>query len=421
MVQLWCAKIVRLLHRYGAGMNHTVEDSTVNSSLAKADFEFSGRGTEFFRIWIVNMFLTLLTLGIYSAWAKVRTQKYFYNHLSLLGGSFDYHASPIQILKGRLVAITALVLFTLANAWSPVTALILVALLYIATPYIMRAGFRFNTRNSSYRNIRFRFDGSLGGAYKVFMLYPLIPFVLLFGSALLLQLSIPESTVESEQLDPALLARFGLLFLFALVLAVLLLPWILFKQFEYFFSNLYLGQQRFTYTAGAASFYALMFKVIAVNIVLIVLISVIALGIVSSYSDYWDLENMQRPDQLMLSAFSLLGLMIYFVFFLLNKSAMVVFSNNINFNRLSLLGNKTQSSMGVGSFFMLNLLNLILTLLSLGLYWPFAKTAIVRYKAMYITVLHDVSFDSIINAEHRRGSAIGEELGDAFDIDLGIV
>lgn len=37
------------------------------------DFEFRGRGGEYFRIWIVNLALSLLTLGIYSAWAKVRT------------------------------------------------------------------------------------------------------------------------------------------------------------------------------------------------------------------------------------------------------------------------------------------------------------------------------------------------------------
>ncbi len=31
---------------------------------------FSGRGSEFFGIWIVNVLLSILTLGIYSAWAK---------------------------------------------------------------------------------------------------------------------------------------------------------------------------------------------------------------------------------------------------------------------------------------------------------------------------------------------------------------
>jgi len=33
---------------------------------------FTGTGGEYFRIWIVNLFLTVLTLGIYSAWTLLR-------------------------------------------------------------------------------------------------------------------------------------------------------------------------------------------------------------------------------------------------------------------------------------------------------------------------------------------------------------
>ena len=39
--------------------------------------QFNGRGGEFFGIWIVNILLSIITLGIYSAWAKVRTKRYF--------------------------------------------------------------------------------------------------------------------------------------------------------------------------------------------------------------------------------------------------------------------------------------------------------------------------------------------------------
>ena len=40
--------------------------------------EFRATGAEYFRIWIVNLLLTIITLGIYSAWAKVRRLRYFY-------------------------------------------------------------------------------------------------------------------------------------------------------------------------------------------------------------------------------------------------------------------------------------------------------------------------------------------------------
>jgi hypothetical protein len=50
---------------------------------AATPFQFTGRAGEFFKIWIVNVLLTIVTLGIYSAWAKVRTTGYFYSHTRL--------------------------------------------------------------------------------------------------------------------------------------------------------------------------------------------------------------------------------------------------------------------------------------------------------------------------------------------------
>ncbi|WP_373776122.1 DUF898 family protein, partial [Neisseria dentiae] len=39
-------------------------------------FEFHGNAGEYFNIWIVNIFLTIITLGIYGPWAKVRRLRY---------------------------------------------------------------------------------------------------------------------------------------------------------------------------------------------------------------------------------------------------------------------------------------------------------------------------------------------------------
>ena len=68
-------------------------------------FAFTGSGSEYFRIWIVNLILSVVTLGIYSAWAKVRRLEYFYRHTRVAGASFDYHGRPLAILKGRIVAV----------------------------------------------------------------------------------------------------------------------------------------------------------------------------------------------------------------------------------------------------------------------------------------------------------------------------
>ena len=75
------------------------------SPVQRHPVEFSATAGEYFRIWIVNLALTVATLGIYSAWAKVRKKRYFYGHTRIGDDHFEYRGNPIAILKGRLLAV----------------------------------------------------------------------------------------------------------------------------------------------------------------------------------------------------------------------------------------------------------------------------------------------------------------------------
>ena len=78
-----------------------MEDTPAQSSQpAPAAFEFTGTGGDYFRIWIVNIALTIVTAGIYSAWAKVRRLQYFYRNTRVAGASFDYHGKSGGDLQG---------------------------------------------------------------------------------------------------------------------------------------------------------------------------------------------------------------------------------------------------------------------------------------------------------------------------------
>src|SRR5688572_11152851 len=149
-------------------------DATQAESPAAVPFRFTGSGGEYFRIWIVNLLLTLLTLGIYSAWAKVRRLKYFYGNTELAGGTFDYHGSPIAILKGRLIAIGLFLLYNAATSIISVWSAIALGFLALLLPWLLRNSFRFRLRYSSYRGVRFSFRGSNGDAYAVFLGHLLI-------------------------------------------------------------------------------------------------------------------------------------------------------------------------------------------------------------------------------------------------------
>lgn len=90
-------------------------DEAVQADIVTTPFEFSGSGGEYFRIWIVNLILTVLTLGIYSAWAKVRRNRYFYGHTRRGVAAFEYLAERIAILKGRLLALGVFLIYIWAR------------------------------------------------------------------------------------------------------------------------------------------------------------------------------------------------------------------------------------------------------------------------------------------------------------------
>src|SRR5689334_18422073 len=131
---------------------------------------FTGKGSEYFGIWIVNLLLTLLTLGIYSAWAKVRRMQYFYRHTELAGSSFDFHGSPARILVGRILALVLFGIYNYSVRLQSIWTLVVIAVLALIMPWLLRNSFRFRLYNASWRGTRFQFRGSLGGAYRVFLL-----------------------------------------------------------------------------------------------------------------------------------------------------------------------------------------------------------------------------------------------------------
>ena len=163
------------------------ESNQTPPAIFSGKVQFSGKAGEFFGIWIVNILLSIITLGIYSAWAKVRTYRYFYGHTRIDGHSFDYLATPIQILKGRILAVIAFLIYTLLSSLAPAIGLLFAIGFLFLLPWIINQCLRFNMRMTRHSNVRFAFSGNYGDAFinfvllpiaSVFTLHLLLPYVL---------------------------------------------------------------------------------------------------------------------------------------------------------------------------------------------------------------------------------------------------
>jgi len=132
-------------------------------------FRFTGSAAEYFRVWIVGVALSWLTLGVYSAWGKVRTQQYFHRHTWLDGTSFEYVAEPRALLLGRLLLGAALVGLFVAQVLHVGSSLVVLALFLLATPWVVEQSVAFRARSTKFRNVSFALQ-TARGVYRTYLL-----------------------------------------------------------------------------------------------------------------------------------------------------------------------------------------------------------------------------------------------------------
>ncbi|SCZ65792.1 YjgN family protein [Thiohalomonas denitrificans] len=331
-------------------------DIVADRELRNEPFSFAGTGTEFFRIWIVNIALTIITLGIYSAWAKVRTQRYFYGNTRLHGSGFEYLAEPLQILKGRLIGLGLFAVIMVGGEIAPVVGVIGSLLLFVLMPWIVVQSLRFRARNSAWRNVRFGFDGNVRGALAAFVGWPMLG-MLTFG---------------------------------------LLMPLAFYKQQRFIVDHHRFGATAFRLELGPRPYYRLFLTL--VGIFLAAMIVSVPLGTVTP----------MLPTLLLLPVYLLL-----FAWF-------TVKSVNLKYNNTRIDDHGFTASYALGSYMKLVALNTIGMVLTLGLFYPWARVRTARYAAEHMQLVSSGDLNGFVDQQSEQVSAIGQEVGDLFDVELGL-
>ena len=322
-------------------------------------FSFRGVGGEYFRIWIVNLLLSIVTLGIYSAWAKVRREQYFHRNLILDDAGFDYHGNPIAILKGRIIAALFFVSLSATQYIHPL--LYFIALLFgaIVFPWLIMRSMRFRAANSSYRGLRFSFIGTYGGAFKAFIAYGLL-------AMLTLGICLPLWVREIR---------------------------------KYALENLRYGQGEFSCDARASSIFIIMLKAW-----LILMAAAFVAGVFFVISKWLGILGA------IVLVFAYLGIIPY---------VRMGIENHV-WNRTALEESEFSSDMQFRPYFGIVLLNWLLIVLTLGLYWPWAKVKLVQYRASCTGLHLTDSLDHFKAGANQATGALGDEAVEMFDFDIAI-
>ncbi len=340
--------------------------------LSPRPFAFTGTAGEYFRIWIVNLLLSVVTLGIYSAWAKVRRLRYFYGHTSLDGLAFGYHASPIAILKGRLIAYAVVMVLAALGQLAPLVASALYLPLAVLMPIVFVRAFRFRAANSSYGGIRFGFDGLESDAYFVFLVLPMtVPFTL------------------------------GLTY-----------PLVVKRQREYFVSESRHGRSQFGLDLPTWPVYRI--YVLAG----VALLSWFAVG-VATFMGAAVVEGIGRPE-------SMPGPGVWFAVALLYTGlgvtvvAVRTAFENLVWNHTLVDRHHFESRLRAHRMIWIYASNILGIALTLGLGVPWARIRLARYRADSLSLIPGGPLVSTSLEGGLDAAATGAELSDAMDLDFGL-
>jgi len=366
----------------------------------KLDVAFTGSGSEYFRIWIVNLLLSLVTLGLYLPFAKARRLSYFYSNTLIDGQALGFHGAPWKMLRGFLLLAVLTLAYGFAARFSPLSAMAAFALLCGLWPALWRAGLQFRLANTSWRGLRLGFTGSSAGAYAA--LLPLyVPALLMVAGQFLFAPERPDPRAPM----PLLL---GLSMAAGLLLMLLILPWGMARIKRYQHGGYIYADQQTELTVPTRRFYGLGLKALLLTLLPLALLGALAAIAVAVYKPLLFWMMLALP----------LAYLLYFALITPYVSARL---QNLVWNGTASELLQLQSDLPARPLAWLTLKNWLLTALTLGLYRPFAAVHTARMHLQAMSLMVEGDLDGWVARQSvAQDDAAGDAAGDFFGIDMGL-
>lgn len=382
-----------------------------NTKDAPSQFFFHGTGKQFFSIWIVNIALIILTLGIYTAWAKVRTSRFFYQNLELEGSRFEYHATPLSLLRGYLIVAIFVFVYSVLSMAAPVLSGVSTLAFVLTMPWAAAKALQFKLANSSYRGVHFSFNGSIARSYFV-IFGPLLGLVALFSVVYLF---------TNRFLNANNLLFFTLIATSMTLIGVFMVSgYFLHAQRLYVTNNSKFGNAKFSCHFSLKTYSMIVLKVV---LLFVLSVSVILLTFAMNLQE-WYLKNAHTGA----SGFANLNTQAFAaaIFVYLSIVAVAVYGwttvTNAVWNHTLLAdAHLFHCEMSAVRTVWIVLSNLALNLLTLGLFIPFGKVRLLKYRVSCTKISIYESLENIYAEKpHRLVNATAEGAADYAGIGFAI-
>lgn len=308
---------------------HQSVDFLYGEHQRRIPFIFNGNGLAYCKLWLVNVLVCLLSAGILYPWARARTLHYFYQHTFLDYIKFQYQAVSPKVYFLQYALMGYIFALGCSFFYSHIYFFVGAILLLGFLPYYWFKRNQLEQGGASYRNLSFRQNISLRDAYINLLVWPVL----------------------------------------IVLTAGLLAPYAAFKIQHARIDKKSIGNCEFTFSANPKKYLALLPTLLVAEILVFT-------------CTYWRSH-----------------LSIYVFVAVIIVAALAVFIHwrvvlvNAQWNNIHSRLGYFVCSWDVLSYAKLALHNLILCMLSAGLYWPWAKINTAKYKAEHLAFFANQRFN----------------------------
>ena len=382
--------------------------------------EFTGTGGEYFRVWIVNVLLSVVTLGLYTPVARRRTAQWFYGHTLVAGTPLEFTAQQRKMVVGFLLFAGLYIAFQLASETGQDTAVVLMMLAAAAlAPYFWASAMRFRLNATRWRGVRLQFTAGWAEVYRA--AWPLFALAAVWAIVFLV-IGAMAGDEESPQarLPPDAVAKILGLLALGIVASVMALMRLEFNAKSLLVRRARVGGQEGRWKPVFGDFVRIWLA--TVGVFLAGAVAVIVVAVVVAGGSFAMVDRARSPG--LGAVLFIVGMAIAGLFMLVLVSGPARAYREARLFKL-VWGNtgvsrvaRFKCGLRVRSYVVLRVRNLLLTLLTLGFFRPFALVSEYRMKCESVTLHVKGSLDQLAGQLAREEEGLGDAIAAAAGLDL---
>ena len=389
--------------------------------------EFTGSGSEYFRVWIVNVLLSIVTLGIYTPWARRRTAQYFYSHTQVAGSPLEFVAQQRKMVFGFLLMAALYIAYQVASeTGQQLAASVLLFGVAALLPFLWGRAMRFRLSATRWRGVKLAFLASWREVYAasgpVFAIAALWAVIFFAMNALSPHPPIGVAGDGPPVQLPSLSGPVVALGILGMALTLLCVI-----RLEYNFRSLLvvrarigdqMGRWKPVYMDFVRVWLATAGFFLLVMVVISVVFTLLAGGSMALLTQ--SLKGIGVAGMIFMVILTALGVFLAFVLATLPVRAyrqariFQLVWNNVGVSHIA----RFKTDLRTGAFIWLRIKNVFLTVLTLGFYRPFAVASEYAMKVDSVTLYIKGGTDQLVGQLVKQQGAFGDAAADAMGLDL---